>query len=65
MEDHTASHADVVRRLAAACRHDCAAITDAVGATAYDELIVTHERWVEWLGASRVRKLAFVAERAC
>ncbi len=65
LEDHTAAHADVARRLAAAFRHDHAAITAAVGAAAYDELIVAHERWVEWLGASRVRKLALVAERAC
>ncbi len=65
VEDHTAAHADVVRRLAAAFRRDRVAITAAVGAAAYDELIVAHERWVEWLGASRVRKLALVAERAC
>lgn len=37
----------------------------AVGTVAYDELIATHERWVEWLGASRVRKLALVTEHAC
>lgn len=60
--DHTAAHADVARRLAKAFRRDRAAISAETGEEACDELIATHERWAEWLGARRVRKLALVAE---
>jgi sarcosine/dimethylglycine N-methyltransferase len=65
IEDHTAAHADVARRLAAAFRHDRVSIAATVGAGATDELVAAHERWAEWLGVRRVRKLAFVAERPC
>jgi sarcosine/dimethylglycine N-methyltransferase len=61
VEDHTAVHAEVARRLAAAFRHDRAAIIAAVGAQACNELVMAHERWAEWLNARRVRKLAVVA----
>jgi sarcosine/dimethylglycine N-methyltransferase len=63
MEDHTSAHAEVARRLAAAFRRDRAAIVAAVGAEAYNELVMAHERWAEWLNARRVRKLAVVAQR--
>jgi sarcosine/dimethylglycine N-methyltransferase len=62
VEDHTATHAEVARRLAAAFRRDRAAIIAAVGAQACNELVMAHERWAEWLDARRVRKLAVVAQ---
>jgi sarcosine/dimethylglycine N-methyltransferase len=63
VEDYTAAHAEVARRLAVAFRRDRAAIARAVGAQACDELVMAHERWVEWLDARRMRKLAVVAQR--
>jgi len=63
VEDHTAAHAEVVGRLAAALRRDRAPIVAALGPRAYDELVMAHERWKEWLSARRVRKLAVVAQR--
>jgi ubiquinone/menaquinone biosynthesis C-methylase UbiE len=63
VEDHTATHAEVVGRLAAAFRRDPEPIVAALGSRAYDELVMAHERWKEWLSARRVRKLAVVAQR--
>jgi sarcosine/dimethylglycine N-methyltransferase len=62
VEDHTATHAEVARRLAAAFRRDRVAIIATVGAQACNELVMAHERWAEWLDARRVRKLAVVAQ---
>jgi sarcosine/dimethylglycine N-methyltransferase len=64
VEDYTAAHAEVARRLAVAFRRDRAAIVAAVGAEACNELVMAHERWAEWLNAQRVRKLAVVAQRS-
>jgi sarcosine/dimethylglycine N-methyltransferase len=63
VEDHTATHAEVARRLAVALRRDRAPIAAAMGSQASNELILAHERWVEWLNARRVRKLGVVAQR--
>jgi sarcosine/dimethylglycine N-methyltransferase len=63
VEDHTAAHADVAVRLAAAFRRDRAAIVAALGPQTFNELVMAHERWAEWLSTRRVRKLAVVAQR--
>jgi ubiquinone/menaquinone biosynthesis C-methylase UbiE len=63
MEDHTAAHAELAGRLAAAYRHDRATIVAALGSQMFNELVMAHERWAEWLSARRVRKLAVVAQR--
>ena len=63
VEDHTATHAEVARRLAVAFKRDRATIAAAMGSRACNELVMAHERWVEWLNARRVRKLAFVTRR--
>ena len=63
VENHTASHAEVAGRLAAALQSDRATIVEALGSQTSNELIMAHERWAEWLSARRVRKLAVVAQR--
>jgi sarcosine/dimethylglycine N-methyltransferase len=63
MKDYTASHAEIAGRLAAALQSDRAPIVAVLGAQRFNELVVTHERWAEWLSARRVRKLALVAQR--
>ena len=63
VEDHTAAHADLARRLATALVHDREAIAAALGAAERDKILAMHARWAEWLTAGRVRKLAIVAER--
>ncbi len=50
-------------RLTDAYSADRDAIVRRLGAATYDGLITTHARWVEWLTACRVRKLARVLER--
>lgn len=61
-EDHTDSHARVARRVAEALRKDRESLATVVGEEAYDGMLASHERWVEWLDDRRVRKLAIVAE---
>lgn len=63
VEDYTAAHTEVARRLAVEYRRDRATIVAAVGAQACNELVMAHERWAEWLNTRRVRKLAVVAQR--
>jgi sarcosine/dimethylglycine N-methyltransferase len=63
VEDHTAAHAEVAVRLAAALQSDCAPIVEVLGPQASNELVMAHERWAEWLSARRVRKLAVVSQR--
>ena len=63
VEDHTAAHAEVAGRLAAALQSDRAPIVVALGPQGSNELVMAHERWAEWLRARRVRKLAVVSQR--
>jgi SAM-dependent methyltransferase len=63
VEDHTAAHAEVAGRLAAALRSDRAELVAALGSQAFSELVLAHERWAAWLSERRVRKLAVVAQR--
>ena len=62
-EDWTAAHAGTAAALLRCFRAHEAGIADRIGTRAVRELIEAHERWVEWLGSGRVRKLALVAER--
>ncbi|MDP9370898.1 MAG: methyltransferase domain-containing protein [Chloroflexota bacterium] len=62
VEDHTAAHAALARRLGDAFGGDRDAIAAAVGRARYGEIITAHRQWVAWLAARRVRKLAIVAE---
>lgn len=62
-EDWTAAHAETATALLKAFRADAAAIVRGVGTRAVGELIAAHERWAEWLGSGRVRKVALVAEK--
>ena len=62
VEDHTAAHADVARRLAVAVGEDRAAIASQLGAEATEQILAQHAHWARWLSAGRVRKLALVAE---
>jgi hypothetical protein len=43
---------------------DRAEIAAQIGARALEELLMAHRLWSEWLREGRVRKLAFVAEKA-
>ena len=63
-DDVSRSHWDVVDSLADAFAADSSDITASLGRHALDELLVTHRRWSEWLRAGRVRKFAFVVEKA-
>jgi SAM-dependent methyltransferase len=63
VEDVTEPHRQVAEALTAAFLDDRAAITDAVGERAVDDLITAHRLWTAWLGDRRVRKLAVVAHR--
>jgi hypothetical protein len=61
--DHTEAHASVAARLATALLRDRDPIAAEVGAKQYDEMVVAHRQWAEWLASRRVRKLALVVER--
>ena len=43
---------------------DATAIAAQIGRRALDELLAAHRLWSDWLESGRVRKFAFVAERA-
>ena len=62
--DVSRSHLAVVESLIDAFTGDAPAIVAAIGSRALDELLAAHRLWGEWLRRGRVRKLAFVAERA-
>ena len=50
--------------LIAAFSADAAEIAVQIGRRALDELLAAHRLWSEWLRDGRVRKFAFVAEKA-
>ncbi len=64
VDDRTAAHADVARRLATAFGRHREAIAADLSAAWCDDIIAAHARWIEWFAAGRVRKLVIVAERA-
>jgi hypothetical protein len=61
-EDWSERHRATAAALLEAFRADAARIAGRVGELAATELVTAHERWVDWLGRGRVRKLALVAE---
>jgi SAM-dependent methyltransferase len=63
-EDHSASHRATADALLAAFAADGPAIAGVIGQPALDDLLASHRLWSDWLASGRVRKLAFVAEKA-
>lgn len=63
-EDHSASHRAIADALVDAFAADAAGITAQIGRRALDDLLTAHRLWSDWLRDGRVRKLAFVAEKA-
>lgn len=57
---HQATVHSLVQAFAAGAEH----IREHVGATALDELQAAHRLWSDWLRQGRVRKFAFVVEKA-
>jgi hypothetical protein len=43
---------------------DATDIAAQIGPRALEELVAAHRLWSAWLGEGRVRKIAFVAQRA-
>jgi sarcosine/dimethylglycine N-methyltransferase len=62
-EELTAAHAAVASRLLRAYRAYRKEIEAHLGDESYEDLVASHERWVQWLEGGRVRKLALVAAR--
>jgi SAM-dependent methyltransferase len=63
-EDHSRAHRAMAQALADAFAANAADIATQLGRRALDDLLAAHRLWVEWLDDGRVKKLAFVAERA-
>ncbi len=63
-EDHSRSHRAMADSLRGAFAADATAIAAQIGRSQLDGLLVSHRLWSDWLGEGRVRKLAFVAEKA-
>ena len=62
--DFSNSHRAVADSLIDAFAADGADIAAQIGQRALDELLAAHRLWSDWLGEGRVRKIAFVAEKA-
>jgi SAM-dependent methyltransferase len=62
--DCSASHGAVADTLIDAFAADAAQIAAQIGGRALAELLAAHRLWSEWLHGGRVRKIAFVAEKA-
>jgi SAM-dependent methyltransferase len=58
------SHRAMADALADAFEADASSISAQVGQQALDELVEAHRQWSRWLASGRVRKFAFVAEKA-
>jgi SAM-dependent methyltransferase len=63
-DDCSRSHLAVVDSLIAAFVADAENISAQIGRRATEELLAAHRLWSNWLRAGRVRKFAFVAEKA-
>ncbi len=63
-EDWSAAHRATAQALAEAFAADAEHIAAQIGRDALDELLAAHRLWIDWLGAGRVRKLAFVTKLA-
>jgi SAM-dependent methyltransferase len=62
--DSSQSHREVADSLISAFAADAADIAQQIGQQALEELLAAHRLWSQWLGNRRVRKFAFVAEKA-
>jgi SAM-dependent methyltransferase len=63
-EDCSRSHRAVADSLIEAFSADATDIAAQIGPRALEELVAAHRLWSAWLGEGRVRKIAFVAQRA-
>jgi SAM-dependent methyltransferase len=63
-DDCSASHHAMAQALGAAFAADAEDIAAEIGRQALDELLAAHRLWSDWLADGRVRKFAFVAEKA-
>jgi SAM-dependent methyltransferase len=63
-DDCSRSHRAVADALIDAFAADATDIAAQIGRRALDELLAAHRLWGDWLRDGRVRKLAFVAEKA-
>ena len=63
-DDCSRSHREVADALIDAFEADATNIAAQIGRQALDELLAAHRLWSDWLARGRVRKFAFVAEKA-
>jgi SAM-dependent methyltransferase len=63
-DDFSRSHRAVADSLMNAFAADATAIAAQIGVPALEELLAAHRLWSDWLREGRVRKIAFVAEKA-
>jgi SAM-dependent methyltransferase len=63
-EDCSRSHGAMADSLGSAFAGDAEAISAQLGRRALEELLAAHRLWSQWLADGRVRKFAFVAEKA-
>src|ERR687892_231149 len=63
-KDLSRSHRAVADSLINAFAADATAIAGQIGRRALEELLAAHRLWSDWLREGRVRKIAFVAEKA-
>ena len=63
-EDQSRSHQAVADALISAFTADARRIAAQIGPRALEELLTAHRLWSDWLRGGRVRKIAFVAEKA-
>jgi hypothetical protein len=62
--DFSCSHRAVADSLINAFATYAPDIAPLIGHRALEELLAAHQLWSDWLGGGRVRKIAFVAEKA-
>jgi SAM-dependent methyltransferase len=60
----TASHQATAAALLQSFRSHSAEIARRIGTEAFSDLIAAHQLWADWLSCGRVRKFAFVVEKA-
>ena len=63
-DDQSRSHQAVADALMKAFAADAMQIAARIGHRAFEELLTAHRLWSDWLADGRVRKIAFVAEKA-
>jgi SAM-dependent methyltransferase len=63
-QDWSRPHRAMADSLAEAFAADATDISAGIGGRALEELLAAHRLWSEWLRQGRVRKIAFVAEKA-